>query len=150
MTSIITEPRPTLIIRDLPGIASLEGRLLLYRNRYEGIEQDFCEKAALELFGVSQADVGHAWCLQAELLTAFELTDDETMDAMLTLGIDFSDERGHPLRCTLYLAPAVELAVRGIAGHLPDEGEAVLKRIASNLEREREAFISRKRRALRS
>ena len=143
-----TAPNPVLIIRDLPGIDRLEDKLLLYRNRYEGIEEDFSEKAALELFGVSQADVGHAWCLQADLFTAFELTDDETMDAMLKLGIDFSDARGQPLRCTLYLAPAAELAARGIAGHLPDQDQAALNRISSNLEREREAFMSRKRRAL--
>ena len=133
-----------LIIRDLPGVADLEVDLLLRRNEYDGVEQDLAERVALKLFGVWSIEDNCE--LADDMLTAWVMADDETMEAMLTLGIDFSDTRGHPLRCTLLLAGPAEIAVRGIAGHPPDQSKAVLDRMTSNLERERDAFIARKRR----
>ena len=133
----------SLIVRDLPGIADLEVDLLLRRNEYDGVERDLAEKMARELFGTWWLDDHDE---RDDLLTSWMMADDETMQAMLTIGVDFSDERGHPLRCTLLLAGPAEIAARGIAGQMPDQSQAVLDRMAFNLEREREAFIARKRR----
>jgi hypothetical protein len=135
-----------LIIRDLPGIATLEDKLLLYRGQYEGAEDDFAGKVAYELFGVTASDVANAYAAEEnDLFTRWEWTDDETVGGMLALGVDFRDERGQPLRCTLPLAGAVEIAVKGIAGRVPDPNKAALDRLASNLERDRDAFMARKR-----
>lgn len=141
--------KQNLIIRDLPGIADLEVNLLIQRKAYDGIENDLAERAARELFGTWWEDLADFY-ERDDLLTTYEMTDDETMQEMLSIGVDFSDTRGHPLRCTLLLAASAEIAAKGIAGHLPDQGQATLDRIASNLERERDAFIGRKRRAFRS
>lgn len=137
-----------LVIRDLPGIAGVEDKLLLYRGQYEGIEEDLVEKVALKLFDISRIEVADAYEVHEDLFTAWDMTDDETVGAMLALGVDFRDERGQPLRCTLPLSGAVEIAVKGIAGRLPDPNTAALDRLTSNLEREREAFMARKRKRI--
>jgi hypothetical protein len=140
--------RQLLIIRDLPTIADLEVDLLLRRNQYDGVERDLAEAVARKLFGTWWSDVVDVYEHHDYLMTGWAMTDEETLQAMLTIGIDFSNTRGHPLRCTLLLAGPAEIAARGIAGHLPDQGQAALDRMASNLVREREAFMARKRKRI--
>ncbi len=131
-----------LIIRDLPGIADLEVKLLLERNAYDGAAEDFCKDEALKLFGVWVTNESEIFEQHIEkLFTGLSLFDDEVMAAFRTLGIDFSDERGQPLRCILGLAITVEMAARGIAGRLPDTTE----QFANKLERDRDAFMARRR-----
>jgi hypothetical protein len=65
------------------------------------------------------------------------------------MGLDFSDERGQPLRCTKHLARAAEAAAMGIAGRLPDGKAAELEKFEDGLTRDREAFLAKKRRAPR-
>lgn len=134
-----------VIIRDLPGIAGLEVNLLMQRKAYEGIEEDLAGEVARKLFGVWIYESHEIYTEHQDLFTSWELADDEAMAQLMTLGIDFSDERGNPLRCTRWLAASAEVAARGIAGHLPDN----LDQFASNLERDRDAFIASKRRGAR-
>ena len=46
--------------------------------------------------------------------------DEDTIEILKLLGIDFSDENGNPLRCTRYLKRQAEVAAKGLKGHLPD------------------------------
>lgn len=132
-----------LIIRDLPGIADLEVKLLLERNAYDGAAEDFCKAAALKLFGVWVTEESEIFEQAREATFAnHELADDEVMDVMMSIGIDFSNASGNPLRCTLGLAMSAEFAARGIAGHLPDQNA---DQFASNLERDRDAFMAKRR-----
>lgn len=136
-----------LVIRDLPGIADLEIDLVFRRNDYDGVQEDLAGAAAMKLFGVALADLDQLYERHVDLLTSYEMADDETVAAMLTIGIDFSDARGHPLRCTLLLAGPAEVAAKGLAGYMPGSDKASLDRITANLERDRDAFIANKRRA---
>ena len=134
-----------LIIRDLPCIADLEVKLLLERNAYDGAVEDFCKAASLKLFGIWVTEDSEIVELHYNKLSRiFDLADDEVMTRMLALGVDFSNERGQPLRCTLGLAASAEVAARGIAGHLPNQS---IDRFASNLERDRDAFMAKSRKA---
>lgn len=139
--------KSVLIVRSLPGIADLEVDLLMRRNEYDGIEEDLAWSVARKLFGLVWDDVYRVWDQHGDsLITRFELADDETMNSMLQLGVDFSDDRGNPLRCTNLLAAFAEIAARGLAGHLPDPEAAALDQAAASLARERDAFIASKRR----
>lgn len=134
----------SLIIRDLPDITGLEVDLLFHRKAYEGIEEDLSKHVAEKLFGVWIAQWDDIYSDHPELFNSWELADDEAMVLLMTLGVDFSDDRGNPLRCTRWLAASAEVAARGIAGRLPDN----LDQFASSLERDRDAFIASKRRGL--
>ena len=145
MTAVTVVTAPALLIRDLPGIDRLEDKLLLYGKQREGIEDDLTAPVALRLFGVSAAQIADAYEEHDNLFTAWENTDDETLLLMLTLGIDFTDARGQPLRCTVHLAPAAEIAARGIAGKVPNPAQIELDRMASKMEQERDAYMKRRR-----
>lgn len=139
----MNQPRKILIVRDLPGIVELEVKLLLERNAYDGAAEDFCKETALKLFGVWVTEESEIFEQTREATFASHgLADDEVMVVMMSLGIDFSDASGNPLRCTRGLAMSAEFAARGIAGKLPDQNT---DRFAFNLERQRDAFMARKR-----
>ena len=163
-----TKPAPDapLRIRDLPGVRKLEDQLLLYSSN-QPLVDDAVARLSRQLFGIVSADTefelpAEYWDLpdyspekfrivkqyndhERQYETSDNLTDDENMQEMAGLGIDFSDERGQPLRCTKHLCRAAEAAAKGIKGKLPDRGTAALTRWEDKLRRESEAFKAKKR-----
>jgi hypothetical protein len=140
---------PALIrMRELPQIQTLERRLLLYGDDPNHVET-LIEEASLELFGMRPSDPVYREH-ETKYLASQQPTDDMMMGVLLGLmGLDFSDERGQPLRCTKHLARAAEAAAMGIAGRLPDGKAAELEKFEDGLTRDREAFLAKKRRAPR-
>jgi hypothetical protein len=80
-----------------------------------------------------------------QYLAGQQPTDDQMMAVLAMMGLDFSDERGQPLRCTKHLVRVAEAAARGTAGKLPDREAAELEKFEDALTRDREAFLARKR-----
>jgi hypothetical protein len=77
--------------------------------------------------------------------TGDDLTDDETLEVLARFGLDFSDDRGQPLRCTKLLSRAAEFAAKGIKGKLPDRGEVQLAKFEESLTQQRDAYLANKR-----
>jgi hypothetical protein len=127
-------------VLDLPGVRELEDCLLLYGN-HPGRLEDEVDRVSRQLFGIAyqdtQFDMPDAyWDLpefsperikldvafddyKEQFETGEELADDEAMEALKRLGLDFSDERGQPLRCTKRMSRPAEMAAKGIKGKLP-------------------------------
>jgi hypothetical protein len=80
---------------------------------------------------------------QAKLHT-LQATDDEVVEILRPLGLDFTDERGQPLRCTRLMAVQAEVAARGIAGKMPNQADISLTQWEDKLARDAEAFKTRK------
>lgn len=76
-----------------------------------------------------------------------EATDDEAVERLLALGLDFRDGKGQPLRCTKLFCRQAEAAAKGIMGRMPDCAAAGLESWAKALERDAIKHMSRKRSA---
>lgn len=144
-------------------VQKLEDTLLLYPGDEERIE-DALDTTSRELFGITDEDLDDFYLpedydtlplleqlrigaaldeYEDSFETGDDLTDDENMEILKRFGLDFSDDRGQPLRCTNFLARVAELAAKGIKGKMPDPAGSW----ADALERDREAFVrSRPRR----
>lgn len=156
--------RRTIVMRHLPLVLELENQLILRsdsRGRtVPGIEDRYIER----LFGVQRGDTFRWYpddfddlpaneqnridaeidAYEEQFETGSDLTDDETVEVLLKVGLDFRDERGHPLRCTKFLARQAEAAARGLCGRLPDVEQAEADRFGSKLAAEAEAFMKGK------
>jgi hypothetical protein len=154
-------------VRDLPGVSELEDRLLLYGTD-PGRREDISVWVSRDLFGIGKFETRFQYHRSVDEITdPFEyqaveqlrvahesnfetgdhLTDDEIMSVMVELGLDFSDDRGQPLRCTKELCRPAEAALKGIMGaRMQDLAEVKLENWGDNLEREAQAFLAKKRR----
>jgi hypothetical protein len=160
------KPAP-LVMREQPGIRTLEDCILLHASDTVCVERTINETAQ-RLFGIVPDDCVFCWpagvlelpedspevVAMARLWNEHEqqfeihdsLTDDETMEELAKLGVDFSDERGHPLRCTKPLGRVAEAAARGLKGRLPELALAADTKWEDALAAERDAFLAKKRR----
>ncbi|MBY4615711.1 hypothetical protein [Rhizobium redzepovicii] len=157
-----------LRIRELEGVAELEGKLLLNPPRNGKASPQLAEhidRLSTKLFGITEEDTHFKypdnfesliegmpewWRAQSranefeDRFSTGQMTDDEAVLALLVLGVDFRDERGDPLRCTKFLSRQVEGAVFNVMGHLPDFEELGLKTWESRLQKEANLHLSRK------
>jgi hypothetical protein len=153
-------------VLDLPGVRELEDCLLLYGN-HPGRLEDEVDRVSRQLFGIAyqdtQFDMPDAyWDLpefsperikldvafddyEEQFETGEELADDEAMEALKRLGLDFSDARGQPLRCTKRMSRPAEMAAKGVKGKLPDRESAKLAQWEDTLAKDRDAFLTKKR-----
>lgn len=166
--------QPPIRVRDLPGVEALEAKLLLYAPRRGPLPDrllDEVNAVSQQLFGITQQETEFRWpddyprndetydpwapeIIETERrykehelrFKTTDLTDEEALILLRGLGLDFSDERGHPLRCTMLLSRPAEAATRGIAGKLPDAVAAKEGRWEKELTEAREAFMASKRR----
>jgi hypothetical protein len=151
---------------DLPGVRDLERRLLLYGDDPHRVEDEVAH-VARQLFGIDHQDTdfkvpeeywgysensierGRINALyrihEEQFETGEHLTDDEAMVILGRLGLDFSDDRGQPLRCTKLMSRPAEAAARGISGKMPDRDVAGLTQWEDALKRDSEAFLTKKR-----
>jgi hypothetical protein len=77
--------------------------------------------------------------------TGDDLTDDEAMEALLHLGLDFSDDRGQPLRCTKRMSRPAEMAAKGIKGKMPERRDADLAKWSDAMQQDAAKFLAKKR-----
>jgi hypothetical protein len=68
------------------------------------------------------------------------LSDDAVVAYFLPLGLDFREDRGHPMRSTIFLARQAEAACKGIAGKIPEENEADERDWGARLQKEAQDF----------
>src|SRR5262249_15625853 len=121
------KPKPKMIrVRDLPGVGELELFILGHAPpRGYGIRyfEDQADEVSKKLFGLTRNDTMFRFPDDFESLPEFseeairiwnkycdfeetsdderdDLTDDEMVEMLKELGLDFTDERGQPLRCT--------------------------------------------------
>ncbi len=167
---IVTERKKEPIrIIDLPGVRALEDRILL-SGRARGYHEDIVASVSSELFGVSHFDLQFkipeeyrdlpsykirqqmelqrlSLVHESQFQTHDSLTDDETVSIMAQLGFDFTDDLGRPLRCTKLMSRAAEAAAKGIMGRMPERGAIELKKFELDLEKARDAFLAKRRKA---
>lgn len=147
-------------ILELPGFREIEDKLLLYSSP-RGILSPELEDELNELsektFGILQVETLfelpdryrdlpdpseerfriEVACYEFEnQFETSDATDDEAVTALLTLGFDFRDDRGLPLRCTKQFMRQAEAAAKGIMGQMPDLGAAEAETWGSALEQD--------------
>ncbi|WP_407048160.1 hypothetical protein [Methyloraptor flagellatus] len=136
-----------LAIRDLPGCLDVESSLILYSGRAGEISprsESCIDQFAFRNFGIS-LDEASAYFSDGELETDYEMTDDEVVEYMLKINVDFRCVKGQPLRCTRSLARVVELAARGLTGRMPDLEEIALTKSEEKLRYESFQFLEKHR-----
>lgn len=159
---------PPLLMRDLPAVQDLERLLLLYTpirgERIPPGSESFIRQVSLKLFGITYAETifEPRWPTDLSDDDEFELVplqeqaeryyetsklcDVEVVAVLQKYGIDFTDDRGQPLRCTLMLCRQAEAAFKGLAGQLPDRSTISLAQWSDNLGAEAKKFIANKKR----
>lgn len=73
-----------------------------------------------------------------------DMSDDQIVAYFLPLGLDFRDARGHPLRCTIFIARQAEAALKGVSGQLPKPEQAGQSNWEEKLRRDAESFLKNK------
>lgn len=131
---------------DLPGVAELERKAVMKREfaepeaRAEHPEIDACAKALFGLTGDEAEAVARpaGWdYIEAKAPTA-------QVFAFEDAGWDVLDDKRRPLRVLGHFAPQMWLAIRGVAGELPFQGEDVQSdALMSKLEAEARRFRQR-------
>jgi hypothetical protein len=164
------EAKPVRLIEH-PAIRALEDKILLQAPLHGPLPYTLNEPildASIAVFGISQDDTHFAfpadydslgedsadrkkidkayWVHEDSFEIGEEFTDDEIVEALLSLGVDLRDERGLPLRSTKLLFRQAEAAAKGIAGRLPDHAELKLSKWEKNLRQAAKTHLASKKR----
>jgi hypothetical protein len=153
----------------LPGVADLESKLLLnppVRGVHRPVVDDMADNLSRATFGIARDDTlfdppegykdlieGSRECWEIhqahrehELrFKTADAMDDEAVDILLGLGLDFRGDNNQPLRCTKLLCRQAEAAARGLMGRLPDQTAIDLTAWESKIERDAQQFMSRRK-----
>ena len=164
----VVRPKVAIKIIELPGFRDLEDKMLIYssaRDPFPHLVVDHAKELSLATFGTKPSDMqlqpppeywdwpdysverrqfDEASEEHDEQFETLYLSDDEAVDYLLTLGVDFRDENDKPLKCMSLFAVQAEAAAKGLAGKLPDLGEVSEKRWQAKIEAEAKAFIAKK------
>ena len=156
-----SETKP-LIVRTLPGFHAVEDATWL-GSTDQVIEE--AERFTETHFGVRSEELDFARPdddteielddLPAEMakhpnrLLVDYMYDETIVPYLLELGVDLRTEHGPPLRSTYALAPAIEAAVRGIAGRMPEADVTTIAGFESWIAKEAKAFRNSKPRRSR-
>lgn len=153
---------------DLPGFRDMEARVLLGFAPGHPVSPEL--EAALKAlskatFGIVRDDVSFPNLdsifdgldeasqeqfveLENQLIETFEKvgnSDEDALEALRALGVDFADDKGWPIRCTPFFKWQAFAAATKLAGNLPNVEEMGLKKIQVDLEREAKAFVEKRR-----
>ncbi|MDH7786711.1 hypothetical protein QBD01_002732 [Ochrobactrum sp. 19YEA23] len=160
-----------IIMRNFPIVLQIEDNFIIY-GRENGqvdpsVEGDLAE-LSIALFGVNIENTlfrfpDRYWKLSEDSMDFWDIdkqyevhesrfqtanaSEDETVEILLKLGLDFRDANGWPLRCTRYLCRQAEAAAKGIMGTLPDTNLLALQVWESALERSAKQFIKLKKKS---
>ncbi len=157
-----SESRPIIVMRNVPCIQALETDLLLYGFSGGSLThrgEDAVNRVSKELFGVTltqlDLDDDDEWTDEdvedeeqedeGEYIRTVGMMDDEVVKYLKTLGFDFTDARGFPLRCTLHLRCQAEAAAKGIIGRMPDAAVLGTDAWEKSMQADAKAFLDRKR-----
>ena len=142
-------------VRDADGVQRLEDGLLLYENgRIDVPHQvdDLLKAVSKRLFGIVRGEVYIApgdfesAIEEAEYEEDFEtslMDNEEAAEFLADYGIDFTDGKGHALRCTRVLKLQAEAAAKGYGGHMPDPS-VLLEKMETSLQAQAASFMARK------
>jgi len=160
----------TLKVIEMPGFRELEDKFIIYsgpKGQFPYGVEDRAEQLSIDTFGIKASDTELKtppdywdWPEISAERNAFDearerhdeqfetlyLSDDEAMDYLLGLGVDFRNELGNPLKCISLFAVQAEAAAKGIAGKLPEQSALELKRWESRVELEVKAYLAKKKR----
>jgi hypothetical protein len=166
-TGIRDEPKQTIYARELSGAQEIEDHLLLSsggRNTTPSVETSaMLDKFSKNHFRVPCDDILLTWIenkiqqpgdsdeieylkylLDDELETR-DADEDKAMRILLSHGVDFRDVNGYPMRMTIHLKCAIEMAAKGILGKLPSANEVNEVKLAAKLQDEVNKFFKRPR-----
>jgi len=167
ITRASSPPKP-LRMKDHPRIQLLEQKLLLWSHpgRPNSPELDtLIDEVSVELFGVTQnqtlfplpADyeylpVEQRWVIDDQYDAhekpydpVEDVPPEEAAAVLARYGMDFLAEPGQPLRCTKILARQAIAGAKGIMGRMPDPADFRAKGFENWLQKEADAFQSRRR-----
>jgi len=167
-TNATQSPALTRVL-NLPGFRKIEDMLLLYPPHH-GELQPAVEAAidglSRDTFGITTDDtlfdvpdgydelpdwsrrrwaIRQAWNKHEAQFETEVTTDDEAVVLLSRLGLDFTDERGRPLRSTKWFCRQAEAAAKGLMGRMPDRDTADVKRFGTALEEAARQFMASKR-----
>jgi hypothetical protein len=159
------EKSKRILIRDLPGFPEMEAKVRIQYNPNIETTPEFdraIEALSRSTFGVTAADVWEEYEKYEDVEDEESLpqpvqnfiaagvilqnSDDDAAEILRSLGIDFRDERGHPLHLTRFFRWQALGAVAGVKGSLPDPEVAELSRLTSSLEADAKRFLNSRRR----
>lgn len=152
----------------LTGFQQIEDKILLAFGRQSHEVDDLVDLVSKETFGITYTDtlferprnyretflpsdedyeIDDRWHAHEEQFETEGMPDDYVVEHLKELGIDFTDDKGQPLRCTTRFCRQAEAAAKGIMGKMPDPATGSLERLKDNLEEEARRFMHNKRRA---
>ncbi|MEH6721036.1 MAG: hypothetical protein V7704_19325 [Aurantimonas endophytica] len=159
------EKSKRILVRDLPGFAEMEAKVRIQYNPNIETTPEFdraIEALSRSTFGVAAVDVWEEYRKFDEVededdlpqairnfeaaAERLENSDEDAVEILCLLGIDFRDERGHPLLLTRFFSWQALGAVAGMKGSLPDPEVAELSRLSSSLEADARRFLEGRRR----
>jgi hypothetical protein len=142
----MTGSTPLRRLIDLEGVRDLEYKALL-NPRLAEVERraDFPELDALSkaLFGLT-ADEAEAAQRPEDWDDVDRLEPRDQVEAFEAEGWDVTDDKRRPLRLLAQLAPALWLALRGVAGELPFQPEPAADDLEAKLAKEAARFRKNK------
>ena len=165
----IKTAQPPIRVIDLPNFQRMEDKLWInppVRGILSPDVEAFANSLSKETFGIVENDTlfenpeGYndfpEWSeerqeiddLYYEHENQFETadsTDDEAVEILLRLGLDFRDSRGFPLRCIKLFCRQAEASAKGIIGKMPDRAAISLASWTETLERDAKKHMNRKR-----
>lgn len=154
-----TKIRTPTRLADFRSIQLLEERILIQSWRVEDLPpgaDDRIDYTTTDVFGNTYsstlyqgtgADPDFEYFAKEHHDSQFEtddMSDDQIVAYFLPLGLDFRDARGHPLRCTIFIARQAEAALKGVSGQLPKPEQAGQSNWEEKLRRDAESFLKNK------
>lgn len=163
------QPISLLRVLRLPDIQSIEDKILIQAPRHGELPwelSDFIDDVSKRIFGITRNDTlfeypadyadleeeSEAWWdiydlreIHEQQFQTSNLPDEEAVQALLRLGLDFRDADGNPLRCTKFFCRQAEAAAKGIAGKMPDIRSVDAHSWESKLRKESEEFVRKRR-----
>ena len=158
------EPKRMIVMRDLAGFEDIEAKARIFYNPNYPTPPEFDQAVrdlSIATFGTTDQDVENALTQFDEiededlpmtaqayfgLIGAISNSDDDAVDILKQIGIDFRDAKGWPLLTTRFFRNVALAARCGIVGRLPNPEDQALRRIAGNLEQEAARFLESKQR----
>jgi hypothetical protein len=160
---------PPIRMLDLPGFQDMEAKLCLYtpiRGVFRPEMDLLIDELSIKTFGIvandtlfelpegysrlpewsdERIEIEDRYFDHEDQYDTAEATDDEAVESLLSLGLDFRDSKRQPLRCTKLFCRQAEAAAKGIMGKMPDRAVAGLESWTKALERDARQHMSKKR-----
>jgi hypothetical protein len=157
-------PEPPIRALDIPGMRSIEDRMPFRSGVVAPELQKDADEVSRQTFGITRNNTwsdypddfeslsdsrkiaaNEKWDRHERRFETTDLPDDKRRDVLKRLGIDFSDERGWPLRCIRLFDRQVEAASKHIVGKMPDRDSIRAAKWGSNFEADAHTWQKKRR-----